>query len=175
VLATQTRPPILVLGWGNLSRGDDALGPMFIAGLHKALSAEVRELVEFQEDFQLQIEHAMDLIGRQHVLLVDASVSCKGPFEARTLLPLRDASYTSHALSPETLLQVFIDFQGAPPPPTTLLAIRGESFELGTPMGDTASRNLQRALAWANLWVQERQGERVNLATTRASSSSSTN
>jgi len=175
VLATGTRPPILVLGWGNLSRGDDALGPLLIAGLHKALGDAAHGLVEFQEDFQLQIEHAVDLVDRQHVLLVDASVSCIAPFEARTLLPLRDASYTSHALSPDTLLQVFLDFQGAAPPPTTLLAIRGESFELGASMGDAASRNLQQALEWAVLWVQERQGDRVNLATTRASSSSNTN
>lgn len=175
MLATETRPPILVLGWGNLSRGDDALGPLFIAGLQKALDDGARELVEFQEDFQLQIEHALDLVDRQHVLLVDASVSCNAPFEARLLLALRDTSYTSHALSPETLLQVFLDFQGGPPPPTTLLAIRGESFELGAPMGDTATCNLQQALEWAILWVQERQGDRVNLATTRACSSSSTN
>jgi hydrogenase maturation protease len=165
----------LVFGWGNLSRGDDALGPLFIAGLHRALGCAVEGLIEFQEDYQLQIEHALDLVDRQHILLVDASVSCAAPFEARTLLPVRDASYTSHALSPDALLQVYLDFQGAPPPPTTLLAIRGESFELGASMGEAAQRNLQLALEWALAWIEGRQGERVNRATARPSSSMSTN
>ena len=154
VVGNHARSPILILGWGNLSRADDALGPLFIAGLQHALGARAGGFVEFLEDYQLQIEHALDLVDRQHVLLVDASVSCPAPFEAKPLLPLRDASYTSHALSPEALLQVFQDFQGIPPPPTTLLAIRGESFDLGAAVGDAATRNLQLALEWGISWVQ---------------------
>ncbi len=164
-----------MLGWGNLSRADDALGPLFVNGLQQAMGSGAQGQVEFLEDYQLQVEHALDMVDREHVLLVDASLSCAAPFEARSLLPIRDASYTSHALSPEALLQVYMDLQGTVPPPTTLLAIRGEAFELGASMGDAASRNLQQALEWAILWLQERQGDRANLATTRASSSSSTN
>lgn len=175
MLAIVTRPPILVLGWGNLARGDDALGPLLIAGLKCALGSAAEGLIEFQEDFQLQIEHALDLVDRQHILLVDTSVSCADPFEVREILPLHDVSYTSHALSPEALLQVYVDFQGTPPPPATLLAIRGESFELGASLGEAATRNLQPALEWALLWIQARQGDRVNRATTRPSSSSNTN
>ncbi len=147
------RPPVLVLGWGNLSRGDDALGPLFVARLLAQLPTGLRGQVEFLEDYQLQVEHALDLAGRQRVLLVDASLTCTVPFEARRVQARRDTSYTSHALSPEALLQVCEDMAGAPPPPVTLLAIRGEAFDLGEPMGAAAQCHLLAALAWGLDWV----------------------
>jgi hydrogenase maturation protease len=144
---------MLVLGWGNLSRGDDALGPLFVAGLRAQMPADWRDQVEFLEDYQLQVEHALDLAGRTQVLLVDASLSCAAPFEVRRVQARRDTSYTSHALSAEALLQVFVDFAGSAPPPVTLLAIRGEAFELGEPMSDAAQNHLAAALAWGVDWV----------------------
>lgn len=149
-----TRPSTLVLGWGNLSRGDDALGPLFLAQLRALLPPALSADVEFLEDYQLQIEHALDLAGRQHVLLVDASLSCAAPFEVRSVQPRRDTSYTSHALSAEALLQVFEDMAGTPPPPATLLAIRGEAFELGEPMSRAAQTHLAAAVAWGLNWAK---------------------
>jgi len=96
---------LVVLAVGNPSRGDDALGPLFLERL-----AELREQggnwdgVELLTDFQLQIEHAVDLEGRALVLFVDASVSCPPPYQFTRLQPARDASYTSHALSPAAVL-----------------------------------------------------------------------
>jgi hydrogenase maturation protease len=146
-------PQILVLAWGNLSRGDDALGPLCLTALREQLPDTLKDQVEFLEDYQLQIEHALDLIGRQRVLFIDASLSCAAPFEITELQAARDASFTTHALSPQALLQVYQDLQGAAPPPCTLLAIRGEAFELGEPPSTAALANLNHALAWANQWL----------------------
>lgn len=143
--------PFLVFGWGNLSRGDDALGPLFVERLRAAMAGDPR--VEFLEDYQLQIEHALDLAGRRQLLFVDASLGCAAPFEVTHLVPARDASFTTHALSPQALLQVFCDVQGESPPPCTLLAIRGERFELGEPPGPVALENLDAALRWAKSWL----------------------
>lgn len=145
--------PLLVLAWGNLSRGDDALGPLCLAALRAQLPGRLLDQVEFLEDYQLQIEHALDLIGRQRVLFIDASLSCPAPFEVTELQAAQDASFTTHALSPQALLQVYQDMQGTPPPPCTLLAIRGEAFELGEPPGKAARTNLEHALAWAHAWL----------------------
>ena len=153
----QTKP-LLVLGWGNLRRGDDALGHLFVAGLGAQLPADLSSDVEFLEDYQLQIEHALDLAGRQHVLFVDASLSCAAPFEASRVYAMRDTSFTSHALSPAALLQVFEDLEGTPPPPATLLAIRGDAFELGAPMSPGAQAHLLAALAWGLNWVDVQTG-----------------
>ncbi len=146
-------PQILVLAWGNLSRGDDALGPLCLAALREQLPDAMNGQVEFLEDYQLQIEHALDLIGRKKVLLIDASLNCAAPFEVTDLQAAQDASFTTHALSPQALLQVYQDIQGESPPPCTLLAIRGENFELGEAPGPAALANLARALAWAHGWL----------------------
>jgi hydrogenase maturation protease len=145
--------PLLVLGWGNLSRGDDALGPLCLAALREQLPDSLQDPVEFLEDYQLQIEHALDLIGRQRVLFIDASLNCAAPFEVTELQPAQDASFTTHALSPQALLQVYQDMQGTPPPPCTQLAIRGEAFELGAPPSKAALAHLELALAWAHGWL----------------------
>ena len=146
---------ILVLGWGNLSRGDDALGPLFVAGLQERLAPGLSPQVEFLDDYQLQVEHALDLVGRRHVLFVDASLDCTAPFEARPIHARRDTSYTSHALSPEALLQVYEDMQSHASPPATLLALRGEVFGLGEPLSAVAKDHLQAGLEWGLDWIRK--------------------
>lgn len=143
--------PLLVFGWGNLSRGDDALGPLCIERLRDLRVPAAR--VEYLDDYQLQIEHALDLVGRQRVLFVDASLSCRAPFEVTPLRAVQDASFTTHALSPQALMQLFRDLRGEEPPPCTLLAIRGERFELGAPPSVGALDHLAAALQWAEAWL----------------------
>ncbi len=145
--------PLLVFGWGNPSRGDDALGPLCIEHL-RSLSLDAAR-VEYQEDFQLQIEHALDLVGRERVLLVDASLDCAAPFEVTQLQPAYDAHLMSHALTPAALLQVYAELRTEPPPPCTLLAIRAERFELGEPPSRAALINLEAALRWAKAWLTD--------------------
>lgn len=148
--------PLLVFGWGNASRGDDALGPLFVERLRERLGDAAEEQVQCLDDYQLQVEHALDLVGRQRVLFVDASLTCAPPFEATPLQPRRDASFSSHAMSPQAVLQAYLELHGHAPPPATLLAIRGERFELGEPPGEAALRHLEAALDWALHWAQAR-------------------
>jgi len=146
-------PPLLVLGWGNLSRGDDALGPLCVAALQAQWPAALAGQVEFLDDYQLNIEHALDLVGRSAVLFIDASLNCVAPFEVLQPQARQDISYTSHALSPEAVLQVFHDTQGSAAPPAHLLAIRGERFELGEAISPAAQNHLAAALVWAQGWL----------------------
>ncbi|MFN0250616.1 MAG: hydrogenase maturation protease [Kofleriaceae bacterium] len=140
------RPQLLVLGIGNPSRGDDALGPMFVERIGATLAAEIaRGDVELLTDFQLQIEHTLDLQDRARVVFVDASVRATSPFEYARIAPGDVASHTTHAMSPEALLGTYRDVLGDPPP-SFVLAIRGERFELGEPLSDTARDNLEAAV-----------------------------
>ena len=150
-MTTKPVAPLLVFGWGNLSRDDDALGPLFIEQARDTWAACAG--VECLEDYQLQIEHALDLVGRQRVLFVDANLTCQAPFEVTPLRAVQDASFTTHAMSPQALLQVYQQLRGEAPPACTLLAIRGESFELGEPPSARALANLAAALTWAQVWL----------------------
>lgn len=143
--------PILVFGWGNPSRGDDALGPLFVERI------EQRQLpnVECLTDFQLQVEHALDLKDRDRVLFVDASITTT-TLHSTAIAPHRDATFTTHAISPHSVMQTYIDVEGRDPPPCWLLSIGGCSFELGDDLSDAAARNLDAAIAWFDSWLIER-------------------
>jgi hydrogenase maturation protease len=143
--------PVLVFGWGNPSRGDDALGPLFV----ERIDALGLPGVACLTDFQLQVEHALDLQDRQRVLFVDASVDAPAPFAATRIGPVQDASFSTHAMSPQAVLQVYRDLQDQAPPPCWLLAIRAEGFELGDGLSPPAAAHLEAALAWARDWLAQ--------------------
>ncbi len=142
--------PILVFGWGNPSRGDDALGPLFVERIEALGLPEVECLT----DFQLQVEHALDLSGRQRILFVDASLDCEVPYRHSRLSPAHDASFSTHAMNPQAVMQVYVDLHDEEPPPCHLLAIRGERFELGEPLSTAATHHLAAAVSWAQDWIK---------------------
>jgi hydrogenase maturation protease len=109
--------------------------------------------VECLTDFQLQVEHALDLQGRRRVLFVDASLDAVAPCSLVRIEAARDASFTTHAMSPQAVLKVFVDIDDGEPPPCWLLAIRGERFELGEPLSESAAGNLKVALLAAVDWI----------------------
>ena len=105
--------PVLIIAIGNESRGDDALAPL----LSRSLQAEFEHPdIEFIEDFQLQVEHVTDLVGRKKILFLDADVSCETPFHFAEISAAQDNSYTSHAMSPFALLHTYRQVYGADAP-----------------------------------------------------------
>jgi hydrogenase maturation protease len=142
-----TIAPQLVIGIGNPSRGDDAIGPRFLERAAEELGPWLASgELELQTDFQLQPEHAVDLRGRRRVVFVDASVSAPVPFSFERVEARRDESWSSHAMSPEAVLDAYRASFGAPPE-AFVLAIRGERFELGDPLTAPAVANLEAALS----------------------------
>jgi len=133
--------PLLIFAYGNPSRGDDALGPLLIENL-QTMNLEG---IEILTDFQLQVEHAYDLQGRERVLFIDASVSCEAPYTFSRIFAQKDPSYTTHVMSPMAVMHVYQELYGDPPP-SYLLQVRGESFELGESLSPQAEVNLQSSL-----------------------------
>jgi hydrogenase maturation protease len=138
--------PVLLFGYGNLSRGDDALGPLLLEYVEANCDLDA---IEILSDFQLQIEHALDLENRSLVLFVDASVACNSAFDFTVLEPSRDKSYTTHAMSPAAVLDVYQSIKMQTPPPCFLLSIKAEKFELGEGLSTGAEHNLGHACAFA--------------------------
>lgn len=148
--------PVLVFACGNPSRGDDALGPNLIEWIQDRIPRRPGwDAIETLVDFQLQIEHALDLDNRRRVLFVDASLSCTPPCTLSPVNPDADPSYTTHAMSPAALLSVYQRIRRMPPPPCRLLAIRGEAFELGAPLSASARRNLDAARSAVTRWLDD--------------------
>lgn len=146
--------PTLIVGYGNPSRGDDALGPAALDAIREmAARAPDWGEVELVTDFQLQIEFVTDLAGRQRVLFIDAAASGAGPFQFGPVLARRDASVSTHSVSPSALLAVYKEFHGEEPPPAFLLGIRGYDFDLGVPLSERARRNLDEAVGMLRSWL----------------------
>jgi hydrogenase maturation protease len=138
--------PVLLFGYGNISRGDDALGPLLLEYVEDHFNLDA---IEILTDFQLQIEHALDLENRELVLFVDASVSFVNAFDFSVLKPARDKSYTTHAMSPAAVLDVYQEIKKQTPPPCFLLSIKGEKFELGEALSANAEQHLAQACQFA--------------------------
>jgi hydrogenase maturation protease len=143
---------VLIFAWGNPSRGDDALGPEFL----RRIEPLAGKGVELLTDFQLQVEHAVDIARRELVLFVDASTSCPPPFALSRVGTQRHMSFTTHAMSPSAVLYVYRAVTGREPPPSYLLAIRGSRFELGEELSASAREHLEAALEFAAQLLAER-------------------
>ena len=134
--------PTLLIAVGNLSRGDDALAPLLQELIEPVIDESTTELIT---DFQLQLEHALDITGRDRVLFIDAAVECTTPFSFFEQQASTEYTHTSHIMSPAAIMQVYRTITKRLPPPCFLLSIKGESFELGESISSTAEQHLQAA------------------------------
>jgi hydrogenase maturation protease len=153
------RPRVLILAWGNPSRGDDALGPRLIERLEGTGDVVAALGVELLTDFQLQIEHALDLAERDLVVFADAAASGAAPFAFDPVASNPALPISTHALSPGAVLSVYRRVLGGPEPRCYQLAIRGYDFELGRDLSPAASTNLDAALAYLLDWLARVRGE----------------
>jgi len=155
---------LVVFGWGNDARGDDGLGPLLLERVARAAWPEVQTI----EDFQLQIEHALDLDGVDLALFLDAGKGTPGPFAFAEIEPARGATPTTHALAPEAVLDVYARALGKAAPPAFTLCVRGERFDLGQGLSPEACDRLEAA--WS--FMQELMRERTLAAWRRAANAS---
>lgn len=146
-------PRVLILAWGNPSRGDDAIGPRLIERLEGLPDALPGLEVGLLTDFQLQIEHALDLVDRDLVVFADASASGPEPFEIGPVAPDPITPISTHALSPGAVLGVYRRVVGVREPACFVLGIRGYAFDLGSDLSSAASANLDAALAHLLDWL----------------------
>jgi hydrogenase maturation protease len=136
---------LVVFAWGNDSRGDDALGPAFLASA-TAQADPPGVTTTFVGDWQLQPEHMIDLDCQDLALFVDASRDALPPYAFGTVVPTHSPTFTTHGMTPGAVLDAFHLMFDRAPPPAFVLAIRGEHFGLGLPLGPAARNNLEAAL-----------------------------
>jgi hydrogenase maturation protease len=134
-------PRILVLGYGNPGRQDDGLGP--------AVAAEIDGLgwpnVTAYDNYQLNIEDALEIAEHDVVWFVDAAKAGLSPYDVRDLSAASSIEFTSHIVSPEAILAIARQYYGKSPQ-AFLLAIRGYQFEFVEELTAGAADNLRVAL-----------------------------
>ncbi len=133
---------VLVLGYGNPGRQDDGLGP--------AAATEIDRLgwpnLTSFDNYQLNIEDALDVAAHDVVWFVDAARTGASPYEVHEVVPALTVDFTSHLCRPETIMAIARQCYGASAR-GFLLAIRGYEFEFVEAITPAAAGNLDAALA----------------------------
>ena len=166
-------PKCVVFGIGNESRGDDAAGPTLIERFKLKLEEiDLKDFFTFISDFQLQIEHSLDLADQDIALFIDAGVPPavldNEPFSLTRIMPTNNRTGMSHALSPQELLgiaQVFFVkneshttttaalIKSCKLPEAYVLCVRGYEFELGSPLSSECQKNMDSSFEALLLWL----------------------
>jgi hydrogenase maturation protease len=137
-----SRPRILVLGYGNPGRQDDGLGPAAAAAISRMGWRDLTTI----DDYQLNIEDALDVAAHDIVWFVDATKAGDAPFSVEEVVPSASTEFTSHLLRPAALLaiaQIYCHHA----PPSFLLGIRGYKFEFVETLTPGGQTNLRAALS----------------------------
>lgn len=134
-------PALTVFAWGNISRGDDAIGPMLAELLQEIAPPGVHVV----EDHQLNIEHVTDLSKDGLALFIDASVAIQQGCRLQRIWPVEDGNFSTHAIAPQALLNVFEKTMERPAPDAWLLHVAARHFELGDEIGHVAARAIDEA------------------------------
>ena len=138
-------PKILVYGYGNPGRHDDGLGNAFIDKMEEWVENENLSGIEFDSNYQLNVEDADTISGKDLVFFVDASTEPIKDF-CLTRVSASDASieFTMHAVSASFVLDLCNKlFQKNPD--CYLLHIKGYEWELKEGLSEKANANLEKA------------------------------
>jgi hydrogenase maturation protease len=141
------RAPVAILAAGNRSRGDDAVGPLLLDRLRAWLAAQgLADDFELFEEYQLQVENALDVEGRRLALFIDACADARAPVVLDPVgATAMTAGHSTHSLSPGAVLGVLMRVTGEAPPPAFVLGIRASHFELGAAPQPAAVEAMEEA------------------------------
>lgn len=142
-------PRTLLIGIGNLSRGDDGLG----WALLEAVAPFCPPDYSLEYRYQLMLEDAELLSRFDRVLFADASMA---PIPDGAALerctPRADAHISTHRADPAALLYL-CETLYSHQPEAWLLAMQGFSWELGDHLSAQAETSLRRGCDLATAWV----------------------
>jgi hydrogenase maturation protease len=102
---------LLIIGYGNILRGDDGVGPRVAEMIGSMGLPGVRTLI----CQQLSPEHADPISRADAVVFVDAAVDAPGEVQLRPLEPNESSQLMAHAADPRTMLALARDVFGHAP------------------------------------------------------------
>ena len=138
---TRSGRELLVIGYGNTLRGDDAVGQRVAEVIENLKLPGVRTL----SCALLTPELAAAIARATRVVFVDATTEVMSEVAIRRLLPANSSQVFAHSTEPATLLAMARDlFEQVPE--AWCLAIPVESLKLGEELSALAKRGMQVAV-----------------------------
>lgn len=157
---------ILLIGIGNISRGDDGIGWLFADDIESGFG----KTITVEKEFQLVVEDALKITGYDTVIFVDASENVlDNGFDFRKIdVPdVIKTEFTSHAQTPENIMFLASDlFQCTMD--AYVLEISGQDWELGEDLSEYGRQNLHHALTFFKTWLTEKSENQLSALLTNA-------
>lgn len=149
---------ILVYAYGNPGREDDGLGYELVKRLEQWSDDIGLTGIEFDSNYQLNIEDAEKISENDVVIFVDASVEEIEDYLFTEVTGERDVAFTTHAASPGYIVKLCHDlFRKSPE--VFLLHIKGYQWEFKEGLSEKAENNLQKALIFIKEYILNLQSE----------------
>jgi len=136
---------ILIYGYGNPGRQDDGLGIEFVNRLEQWVSELGLSGFEFENNYQLNIEDAEAIAGKDLVIFADASEEDIKDFCISLVDGEAKLSFTTHAASPGYIVKLCKELFNKNPL-VLLVHIKGYEWEFQEGISEKATLNLEQAL-----------------------------
>lgn len=140
---------VLIIGIGNISRGDDGLGWAFIDA--------IREWCPYDMEYryQLQVEDAELVRHYQRVIFVDGTKEhFQNGYSFRPCVPAANFTITTHRIDPSAIVWLSDDLYDERPE-AYILAIEGECWDLGAPLSKYGKENLSNSVSFFKKMMKE--------------------
>ncbi len=148
---------LFIYGFGNPGRQDDGLGPAII----EKLDNDGIPGITTDCNYQLNIEDAHNISQSKTVIFVDASVNADEPFTFTKIGPSADITFTTHTMSPESVLALCSEIYSRTPD-AYVLAIRGYEWEFKEGLSPKAAKNFNEAYGFLLKKIEELRSLAVN-------------
>lgn len=137
---------ILIYGYGNPGRQDDALGILLVEHMECWAKENGLKSMDFDSNYQLNIEDALAISEYDFVIFADASIEDISDFVLTRVEPSQKTEFTMHAMNPEFVLHLCQSLYNKFPE-TYLLHLKGYEFDFLGELTKKAERNLNKALS----------------------------
>ena len=145
-------PKILVYGYGNPGRQDDALGVLLAENIRSWTSEKKSCNISVETNYQLNIEDAANINGKDLVVFADASKEDIEDFILTDLAPAAKVEFSMHQVSPAFVLylcgNLFETF-----PKSFMLHIKGYSWDFQEGLTEKGCQNLNKASEYIKSFI----------------------
>jgi len=146
---------ILFYAYGNPGRNDDGLANMFVKKLKDWLVDEKIQNIETDSNYQLNIEDAFDISGKDIVIFVDASEEAIEDFYLSEVSPSDSkVEFSMHSVSASFVLDLCQKIYKKYPE-TYMLHIKGYEWNFVEEISQKAMENLNKALEFIKTNIQK--------------------
>lgn len=141
---------ILIYAYGNPGRQDDGLGIFLCDELQKWAAEKKQENLTFDSNYQLNAEDALLASEHEAVIFIDAAKEQDEPFKFREIKPAKSIAFSTHSMSPESVMALCEELYGKTPG-AYILTIKGYMWEVNGLITPEAAANMEKALEFMKI------------------------